>query len=139
MTLQRFHKSRDGFTLVEIMLVVAILGILVSVAVPRLTGRTQEARMNAARLQIENLGMALDAFEYDCGRYPTTAEGLEALRQPVAGLPGWKGPYLKKRLPLDPWENAYVYLSPGVQNRDFDVISWGPDGHDGGDDDIGNW
>lgn len=132
-------RHSPGFTLVEIMLVVAILGVLVSVAVPRLTGKNQEARVNATRLQVENLGLALDAFEYDCGRFPTTSEGLEALREPVPGLVGWKGPYLKKRVSLDPWRQAYLYRSPGIQNRDFDVYSSGPDAREGGGDDIGNW
>src|SRR4051812_24363372 len=98
------NQRRSGLTLAEIMLVVAILGILVSVVVPRLTGRTQEAQIQTARLQIENLATALDAFEYDNGRVPTTQEGLEALRQPPGGLPNWKGPYLKKSVPLDPWK-----------------------------------
>lgn len=122
------------------MLVIAILGILVGVAVPRLTGRTEEARVQAARLQIENIGLALDAFEYDCGRYPFTSEGLEALREPVPSLSGWKGPYLKKSVPLDPWKNAYTYVSPGSRNRDYDLYSKGPAGlgplNQGGADEI---
>lgn len=121
------------------MLVVAILGILVSIVVPRLTGRTREARTQAARLQIENLGTALDAFEYDCGRYPTSPEGLEALRQAPAGVAHWKGPYLKKAIPTDPWNNAYVYVSPGTHNNDYDLYSTGEDQQEGGGDDIGNW
>lgn len=133
------RRREEGFTLIEIMLVVAILGVLVSVALPRLTGRTQEARIQAARLQIENLGMALDAFEYDCGRYPSSSEGLEALQSSSGGWPNWKGPYLKKRMPLDPWRNPYVYVSPSLQGRDYDLFSYGPDGKEGGGDDIGNW
>ena len=121
------------------MLVVAILGVLVSVALPRLTGRTEEARIQAARLQVENLGLALDAFEFDCGRYPLAQEGLEALRITPPGVAGWKGPYLKKALPRDPWKNPYVYLSPGLKNQDYDLYSTGPDQQEGGADDIGNW
>lgn len=131
-------RRTAGFTLIEIMLVVAILGVLVSVALPRLTGRTQEARIQAARMQIENLEMALDAFEFDCGRHPTTSEGLEALTA-AGGLPGWKGPYMKKKAPRDPWGTAYAYVSPGRDGRDHDVFSHGPDRRDGGGDDLGNW
>lgn len=130
------QNPKGGFTLIEIMLVIAILGILVGVAVPRLTGRTEEARVQAARLQIENLGLALDAFEYDCGRYPTTHEGLAALREAPGPMPGWKGPYLKKTVPTDPWKNPYVYLSPGSRNKDYDLYSWGSDQQDGGGDEI---
>jgi general secretion pathway protein G len=136
---KRLRGRPNGFTLAEIMLVVAILGILVGVVVPRLTGRTKEARQQAARLQVENISMALDAFEYDCGRYPTTQEGLEALRQAPPGVRNWKGPYLKKAVPTDPWSNAYGYSSPGTKNPDFDLRSSGPDGQEGNDDDLGNW
>lgn len=132
-------KRERGFTLVEIMVVVAILGLLVSVAVPRLAGRTEEARQQTARLQIENLCLALDAFEFDCGRYPSSSEGLEGLRAPPANEPGWKGPYLKKSIPLDPWKTAYLYVCPGIRSVDFDVYSAGPDRQEGSDDDIGNW
>jgi general secretion pathway protein G len=132
------RRRAGGFTLVELMVVVAILGVLASVALPRLTGRTQEARIQAARLEVENIGMALDAFEYDCGRYPTTSEGLAALESSDGASSGWKGPYLRRRVPLDPWRNAYVYQSPGAQGRDYDLTSFGPDGRAGGDDDIDN-
>ena len=135
---RRSPSPTRGFTLAEIMLVVAILGILVSVVLPRMTGRTKEARTQAARLQIENLSMALDAFEYDCGRYPSSSEGLEALRQAPAGVRNWKGAYLKKSIPLDPWNNAYVYAAPGRINQDFDLISMGPDQQEGSADDITN-
>ncbi len=133
-------KNRTrGFTLAEIMLVVAILGILVSVVVPRLSGRTHEAQTQATRLQIENLSVALDAFEYDNGRYPTAQEGLEALRLSPPGSTNWKGPYLKKQVPMDPWRNPYSYTIPGSHNQDFDLYSFGKDGRAGTEDDIGNW
>lgn len=130
------RSRRTGFTLAEIMLVVAILGILVSVVLPRMTGRTNEARAQAARLQMENLSMALDAFEYDCGRYPTTQEGLDALRRPPPGVSNWKGPYLKKDVPADPWGTPFVYASPGARRPDFDLVSMGQDGQEGGVDDV---
>jgi general secretion pathway protein G len=132
-------KSQAGFTLAEIMLVIAILGILVSVVLPRLTGRTQEARAQTTRLQIENMSVALDAFELDCGRYPTGEEGLEALRLAPGGVPGWKGPYLKKAVPTDAWKNPYMYTAPGQHNTDYDLFSKGPDQQEDTNDDIGNW
>ncbi len=133
------HDSEGGFTLAEIMLVIAILGILVSIVIPRLTGRSKEARVQAARLQIENLSMALDAYEFDCGHYPNSQDGLEALREAPPTAANWKGPYLKKTVPTDPWSNPYVYRSPGSHNKDFDLLSLGPDQREGGSDDIGNW
>ncbi len=120
------------------MLVVAIIGILVSVVVPRLTGRTQEARISTTRLQVENIAMALDAFEYDCGRYPSSQESLEALRAAPSGISNWKGPYLKRAVPVDAWKNHFVYRVPGQDNPDFDLFSMGPDGKEGTEDDIGN-
>lgn len=132
------RHRHQGFTLAEIMLVVAIIGILVSVVVPRFSGRTQDAKLQTTRLQIENISMALDAFEYDCGRYPTSQEGLEALRQAPSSLRQWKGPYLKKSVPLDAWKNTFVYRVPGRKNPDFNLASMGPDGREGTADDISN-
>lgn len=137
--MKRWHSIRVGFTLVEMMVVLVILGMLVSVALPRLAGRTEDARIQTAKLQIENFSSALDAFEFDCGRYPTTEEGLEALRTEPFHISGWKGPYLKKSIPTDPWKNIYVYISPGQQSKDYDVWSPGPDHQDGSADDIGSW
>jgi len=133
----------DGFTLIELMLVVIIIGILVAVAVPRLAGRSEEARKTAARADIEGaLSLALDLYKFDNGRYPTNEQGLEALRsKPTTSPipPNWKGPYLKKRVPKDPWGNSYIYTSPGIHSEDFDLESYGPDGIDGGGDDIESW
>ncbi len=120
------------------MLVVAILGVLVSVAVPRFTGRTQEARATATKLQIENLSAALDAFEYDCGRFPTTTEGLDSLLSAPPGVSGWRGPYLKRRLPTDSWNRPFLYQSPGLRQPDYDLVSFGVDGREGGGDDLSN-
>jgi general secretion pathway protein G len=134
-----------GFTLIELMLVVIILGILVAMVVPRLAGRTEQARRAAAQADIEsNMAVALDLYELDNGAYPTTEQGLSALiTEPTSSPvpPNWNGPYLKKRkIPLDPWGRAYVYLCPGVHNQeDYDLYSYGPDGIEGGGDDVTNW
>lgn len=131
-------RRQEGFTLVEIMVVVAIIGALLSVALPRLTGQTEEARRQAARLQVENLSMAIDAFSFDCARFPSAQEGLAALRE-SPGDRGWKGPYLKRTVPSDPWHGAYVYAVPPARATDYDVYSPGPDHQAGTEDDIGNW
>ncbi len=137
-------RDNRGFTLIEIMVVVIILGILASIIVPRLTGRTEQARITKAKVDIKNIESALELFKLDNGFYPSTEQGLEALvEKPTIGrIPkNWKeGGYLKK-LPIDPWGNEYVYLSPG-EHGDFDLYSLGADGREGGtggDADIGNW
>lgn len=133
------RNFKGGFTLVELMLVVIIIGILVAMVVPRLAGRTEQARQAAARADIEsNIGSALDLYELDNGIYPTTEENLNALLAKPQNAPNWKGPYLKKR-PVDPWGNPYVYRSPGTHNTDYDLYSYGRNGVEGGGDDITNW
>jgi general secretion pathway protein G len=123
-----------GFTLIEIMLVVIIIGILVAMLVPNIAGRSDQARKVAARTDIEsNLGTALDLYKMDVGQYPTTEQGLNALiAQPTAPpVPTqWNGPYLKKKkVPKDPWGRDYMYVSPGVQNPDtYDLSSLGQSG-----------
>lgn len=133
------RSDERGFTLLELMLVVIIIGILAVVVLPRFTGKTREARITAARLQIESLSLALDNFEMDNGCFPTTEQGLEALRTRPDNASNWKGPYIKRRIPLDPWGKPYVYRSPGVQNIDYDLFSFGPDGAEGTEDDITTW
>ncbi|MEW6101850.1 MAG: type II secretion system major pseudopilin GspG [Candidatus Omnitrophota bacterium] len=131
--------KNKGFTLIELMLVVIIIGVLAAMVMPRLVGRSEQARIEAARADINaNIALALDMFEMDCGRYPTTEEGLTALRANPGSLTTWKGPYLKKD-PKDPWARAYLYRSPGTQNTDYDLYSAGPNATEGDDDDIGNW
>jgi general secretion pathway protein G len=128
-----------AFTLVELLLVLVILGVLAAIVVPKFTGRTQEARITAARTQISSFGTALDAFEVDNGYYPKGKDGLLALVQQPREAVGWKGPYLKE-IPPDPWGNAYIYECPGKNNpTSYDLVSLGPDGREGGDDDITNW
>jgi general secretion pathway protein G len=132
-------NNRKGFTLIELMLVVIIIGILVSMVVPRLVGRSEEARISAAKADISaNISVALDLYELDNGHYPSTEEGLDALQTKPASAANWKGPYLKRK-PQDPWGNPYVYRSPGEHNSDYDLYSYGPDAAEGGGDDVTNW
>ncbi len=125
--------SRSGFTLIELMVVMIILGLLAALVVPRMFGRVGEAKQKAAYSQIELFGTALDSFRLDVGRYPTTSEGLDALVVQTSGIEDWNGPYLKKiEVPLDPWNNEYSYESPGKYG-DYDMISFGADKSQGGE------
>jgi general secretion pathway protein G len=128
-----------GFSLIELLLVLVILGVLAALVVPRFSGRSQQARETAAKADISNIVTAINAFEIDTGRLPSTEEGLAALLQAPSGINGWRGPYLNRGLPRDPWGNNYEYRYPGQRNAgSFDLFSFGPDGREGGDD-IGNW
>ncbi len=131
--------NNRGFTLMELMLVIIIIGILASIVLPRFVGTSQKARIEAARSQLEIFSLALDMFELHNGRFPNTEEGLEALHTEPKNTSNWQGPYLKKAVPKDPWGNDYVYNTPGTHNIDYDLKSFGPDGKDGGEDDITNW
>ena len=126
-------RNSGGFTLIELMVVMIILGLLAALVVPRMFGRVGEAKQKAAYVQIELFGTALDSFRLDTGRYPTTEEGLEALVALSAGVDEWNGPYLKKiEIPLDPWNNPYRYESPGKYG-DYDISSYGADKTGGGE------
>lgn len=137
-------KCKNAFTLIEIMLVVIIIGILAAMVIPNISGRGEQARVSAARADIDaNLTTALDLYELDSGQYPTTGQGLNALFEKPSSSPApahWHGPYLKKkRIPLDPWGREYQYTAPGIHNtEEFDLFSYGPDGAEGKDDII-NW
>ena len=129
--------NRKAFTLVELMLVVIIIGILVAMVMPRLAGRTEQARESAAKADIEaNISTALDLYELDNGAFPAS---LTALVEKPADALNWKGPYLKKNNFLDPWGNPYAYKCPGTHNPDYDLYSYGRNGVEGGEDDIASW
>jgi len=134
------RRGTSAFTLIELLLVLVILATLAAVIVPKFTRRSEQARITAARADIANLEVALDSFEVDTGRFPTSDEGLGALINEPSDSKGWHGSYIKRGLPKDPWGNPYVYRYPGEKNTDdYDLYSFGPDGQEGGDDDIDNW
>ncbi len=136
-------SQRRGFTLIEIMLVVIIIGVLAAMVVPRFAGRTEQAKMARARSDVASIGLALDLYELDMGKYPAALVDLTAKDAP-SGLTTqeekaqWNGPYLKKGLPKDPWGREYQFASQSQHNQDYDLYSLGPDGQPGNDD-ITNW
>jgi general secretion pathway protein G len=128
---------RGGFTLIEILVVIVVISLLAALVAPNVFQHVGAAKDATAKSQIEMLGAALDAFRLDNGRYPTTDQGLEALWQEPVTEPrpnNWRGPYTRKDIPLDPWTNAYLYLSPGVVHpTGFDLVTYGADGQPGGE------
>jgi general secretion pathway protein G len=136
-------SSQSGFTLLEIMLVVVIIGMLITVAVVRLGGQTERARLVTARRQIDAYKTALGLYDLDNGLFPTQEQGLNALNASPGGttLPNWKGPYLDPPvLRPDPWGHPYIYRYPGQKiTSGYDLFSAGPNGVEGDEDDIGNW
>jgi len=132
-------RRQGAFTLVEMLLVITIIGILAALVVPKMMGRSEQARLAAARADLASIKMQLDAFEVDNGVYPKGKNGLMDLIQPPRDARSWHGPYLES-IPQDPWGNPYIYEFPGKHNPSgFDLYSAGPDGKPGNDDDIGNW
>ena len=129
------HRGNAGFTFIEMMVVVSIIGLLIVLVGPRFIRGQEKAEQRAAAAQIANFGTALDTFRLDVGRYPSSQEGLAALRQRPFGTDRWDGPYLKKDVPKDPWERPYYYRSPGENGRPYDLYSLGADGTPGGDGD----
>ena len=130
-------RRRSGFTLLELVVVIIVLGLLAGIVAPQIIGRLSEAKSTTARTQIELLSVALDGYRLDNGAYPTTEQGLAALRDKPTRAPApanWRGPYLRKAVPLDPWGRAYIYRAPGERaSTGFDLESLGRDGKAGGD------
>jgi general secretion pathway protein G len=138
---KKILRKQEGFTLVELIVVVIIIGLLSGLVLPQFIKQSEKATAKAAKAQIELLGTALDTFRLDVSRYPTTQEGLQALTQKPGGVDRWDGPYLKKEVPSDPWGKAYMYKSPG-DHGPYDILSYGADGVPGGegnDRDVASW
>lgn len=134
-------RAAAGFTLLELLVVLVILGLLVGVVAPRFFGQIGKSEVKVATAQIRALEDALDQYRLDVGRYPTTEQGLAALNSPPAGATRWRGPYLKKAVPDDPWGTPYQFRSPG-EHGEVDLFSLGKDGQPGGTaeaSDITNW
>jgi general secretion pathway protein G len=128
----RRNQAEQGFTLVELLVVLVILVLLASVIGPRVISYLGSSRSKTSQIQIESLTTALELFHIDVGRYPTATEGLESLVKVAGTIPGWNGPYLRKNdVPVDPWGKPYVYASPGKEKA-FDLMTLGRDGKEGG-------
>jgi general secretion pathway protein G len=136
------RESQRGFSLIELIVVLVILGLLAAVVAPRIYDKLAKGKEQIARIQIKEIDGALQLFSFDMGRFPNSSEGLEALIRNPGNIEAWRGPYLNKsELPKDPWGKAYVYRSPGLHG-DYDLFSFGPDGVEGGDGenaDVANW
>jgi general secretion pathway protein G len=129
---RRTRTGEAGFTLVEMLVVITIIGLIMGLIGPRVLNYLNESKVKAAKIQLQSFSSALDLFYLDAGRYPSSSEGLGALVQRTAGIAAWNGPYLKGgNLPNDPWNHAYIYRSPG-QRGPYEIISYGSDGQEGG-------
>ena len=129
----RRHRRNAGFTFIEMIVVVSIIGLLLALVGPRFIRGQEKAETRAAAAQLANFGTALDTFRLDVGRYPSTQEGLAALNQRPSSTERWDGPYLKTNIPPDPWGRPYFYRSPGENGRPYDIYSLGADAAPGGD------
>lgn len=128
------RQKHAGFTLLELLVVVAIIGLLAAFVGPRLFGNVSKSEITTAKAQIEAFSRALESYRIDTGRFPDSALGLQALVTRPPETQKWNGPYLQKEVPLDPWGNPYSYKRPGANNRDFEILSYGRDGSPGGTD-----
>jgi len=141
-TRSRFGTSQTGMTLIEILVVLVLIGIVMGVLGGNFIGKGEKAKGDAAKIEIGQIGQALDLYKLEIGKYPTTQEGLQALITAPSGTDRWNGPYWKnKAIPKDPWGNEYRYTAPG-QHGPFDIVSLGADGKEGGegaDKDITSW
>ncbi len=138
---KKHYAKTGGFSLIELLVVIIILGLLSALVAPKFFGKVDKAKTKTAKAQVELLGAALDSFRLDNGRYPTSEEGLNALREKPEELKDWDGPYLPKPVPADPWDRPYLYNCPG-EHGDYDLFSYGGDGVEGGekiDQDIVSW
>ena len=133
------RRGAQAFTLIELLVVIIILAILAAVVIPKVIGRTEDARAAKALADVSTIDSTLDQYKLDVGAYPSGDQGLNALVTNVSNSPKWNGPYLKNGLPADPWGNPYRYKSPGEHSQDYDIYSVGPDGQENTQDDIGNW
>ena len=128
----KIRQGEQGFTLVEMLVVITIIGLIMGLIGPRVLNYLSESKVKAAKIQIQSFESALDLFNLDAGRYPSTAEGLTALVRRTPGLAAWNGPYLRGgNVPNDPWNNPYLYRSPGDRGP-YDIMSYGSDGQEGG-------
>jgi general secretion pathway protein G len=128
----RRDAGEQGFTLVEMLVVITIIGLIMGLIGPRVLNYLSESKVKAAKIQLQSFGSALDLFYLDAGRFPSTAEGLTALVQRTPGVAAWNGPYLKGgNVPSDPWNKPYIYRSPGERGA-YEIMSYGSDGQEGG-------
>jgi general secretion pathway protein G len=128
----RQYAGQQGFTLVEMLVVITIIGLIMGLIGPRVLNYLSESKVKAAKIQLQSFGSALDLFYLDAGRFPSTQEGLTALVQPTSGVAAWNGPYLKGgNVPSDPWNHLYIYRSPGERSA-YEIMSYGSDGQEGG-------
>lgn len=142
MNRKRKDRRRSGVTLIEMLVVVTIIALFAALVAPSMFKQSDKARVTAARVQLRNFVGALGQYKLDTGVFPTTEQGLQALRTAPSGVTNWQGPYLPQEVPMDPWGHAYIYKYPGEHGDEPDIISYGADGQQGGESinaDIVSW